>query len=226
MAAISRADLTESVIENGRICSHHFASGKPADLFDELNPDWLPTENLGHSKVNRKRVVMGEERYQRKKARVDAVHSQMLELSNSTSADANSDHKEGSSSNSRDEQHMGQQIDNQTESELCTSEVQTTLTSHQITLTQQELNSAYEKIRLLEAQIAKIEPFTEATLQNDKCVQFYTGLPKFKLLKTIFDFVSPEKPSSTSAHTLAPFQEFIAVLIKLRLNPPLQDLAY
>lgn len=39
LAAISRADLTESKLENGRICSRHFISGKPADLFDTLNPD-------------------------------------------------------------------------------------------------------------------------------------------------------------------------------------------
>ena len=51
LAAISRADLMTSKLENGRICSRHFVSGQPADLFDELNPDWLPTLNLGHSKV-------------------------------------------------------------------------------------------------------------------------------------------------------------------------------
>ena len=34
--------------------------------------------------------------------------------------------------------------------------------------TQQELNSAYEKISLLEARMAKLEPFTEATFQNGK----------------------------------------------------------
>ena len=51
LAAISRDDLTDSKIENGRICSRHFISGKPADLYDHLNPDWLPTLNLGHSKI-------------------------------------------------------------------------------------------------------------------------------------------------------------------------------
>ncbi len=50
LVAISRADLTESKLENGRICSRHFISGKLADLFDSLNPDWLPTLHLGHSK--------------------------------------------------------------------------------------------------------------------------------------------------------------------------------
>ena len=37
LAAISREDLTDSKIENSRICSRHFISGKPADLYDSLN---------------------------------------------------------------------------------------------------------------------------------------------------------------------------------------------
>ena len=46
LAVISRDDLTESKLENERICSRHFIFGKPADLFDELNTDWLPTQHL------------------------------------------------------------------------------------------------------------------------------------------------------------------------------------
>ena len=66
LRAISRADLTTScsTVENGRICSEHFISGKPAALFDETNPSWLPTEKLGHEKVSRKRVAASQERYQ------------------------------------------------------------------------------------------------------------------------------------------------------------------
>ena len=108
---------------------------------------------------------MGEERYQRKKARserldaaqsllgisnstsemLDAAHI-LLDLSNNStsadSADTNTEGScvEGSSSNRRDEQHI--LIIEQDGSELWVSEVQTELTSHQITLTQQELNSA------------------------------------------------------------------------------------
>ncbi len=50
MAAISRVGLTDNIMKNNRICSRHFISGKPADLLDDTNPDWLPTQNLGHSK--------------------------------------------------------------------------------------------------------------------------------------------------------------------------------
>ena len=83
LAAISRDDLTGSKLENERICSRHFVSGKPADLFDELNPDWLPTQHLRpipmvHSRSNdRERSCSddhtghrSEDRYFRKKARM------------------------------------------------------------------------------------------------------------------------------------------------------------
>ena len=46
LAAISRDDLTETKLENDRICSRHFVSGKPAYLCDVTNPDWLPNGNV------------------------------------------------------------------------------------------------------------------------------------------------------------------------------------
>ena len=48
LRAIKRANPTEKILANDRICSRHFISGEPADLLDERNPDWLPTLHLGH----------------------------------------------------------------------------------------------------------------------------------------------------------------------------------
>ena len=56
LAAISRADVTDKILQNDRICSRHFISGKPASLYDLTNPDWLPTLFLGHSKVKARNV--------------------------------------------------------------------------------------------------------------------------------------------------------------------------
>ena len=50
-----------------KICSDHFFTGKPAALFNDTSPNWLPTENPGHSKVSRKCVATCLERYQRKR---------------------------------------------------------------------------------------------------------------------------------------------------------------
>ena len=47
LAAIGRKDLIGPKLGNARICSEHFVSGKPAALFDQCNPDWVPTLKLG-----------------------------------------------------------------------------------------------------------------------------------------------------------------------------------
>ena len=51
LAAISRDDLTESKLENDRVCGIHFHSGKAASLWDKFNLDWVPSLHLGHSKL-------------------------------------------------------------------------------------------------------------------------------------------------------------------------------
>ena len=50
ISAISREDLTDSILENDRDCSKHFVSGEPAKDWCRFNVDWLPTLCLGHSK--------------------------------------------------------------------------------------------------------------------------------------------------------------------------------
>ena len=65
--------------------------------------------------------------------------------------------------------------------------------------------------------------FTEAAMQDDQRVQFYTGLPNFSTLKAVFEFVSPEQ---STLSRLPPFQEFMMVLLKLTMNLPMKDLAY
>ena len=64
LAAIMRADLTEKILVNDRICSRHFLSWKPADLLDVYNPDWLPSLYLGNSKqVSETRAKAAEDRW-------------------------------------------------------------------------------------------------------------------------------------------------------------------
>ena len=72
---------------------------------------------------------------------------------------------------------------------------------------------------------AKQELFTEVYFKcGDDKVKFYTGLPGIDILMTTFNFVSPH--STRRSPSLSLFQEFIMVLMKLRLNVPLQDLAH
>ena len=51
LAAISRADLTEKILEIDRVGGIHFQSGKAAYLWNRFNPDWVPSLHLGHDKL-------------------------------------------------------------------------------------------------------------------------------------------------------------------------------
>ena len=50
ISAISRADLTDEILHNDRVCGRHFVSGQAAKAWDRYNVDWVPTLNLGHDK--------------------------------------------------------------------------------------------------------------------------------------------------------------------------------
>ena len=72
---------------------------------------------------------------------------------------------------------------------------------------------------------AVLQPFTEEYFVNhDDRVRFYTGFPGFDVLKATFPFISPFVTQRSKS--LSFFQEFIMVLMKLKLNVLLQDLAY
>ena len=60
--------------------------------------------------------------------------------------------------------------------------------------------------------------------KGDEKVRLYTGLPSYEVLLVIFEHVAPDVTRCTQS--LDRFQEFVLVLMKLRLNVPLQDLAY
>ena len=69
------------------------------------------------------------------------------------------------------------------------------------------------------------QPFCESYFSgDDHGVHFYTGLPCFSVLKTTFNHVAPHVDRSSKS--LTQFQEFILVLIRLRLYVFLQDLGY
>ena len=50
-------------------------------------------------------------------------------------------------------------------------------------------------------------------------------MPNIKIVKAVFDHVS-RTLSSDSSTKLSPFQELMCKLLKLRLNSPIEDLAY
>lgn len=87
-------------------------------------------------------------------------------------------------------------------------------------LLQEQNERSNLEMRLNRAQLN--EHFME---KREHAVKFYTGLPNFLTLMAVFDLVCPAVCNSDK-HSLTTFQEFLVTLIRLRLNVPLQDLAY
>ena len=69
MAAISRADIDTSGLHKYRICSRHFVSNYPADLYDSTNPAWLPILHLRHEKHGESVTSTLTSRYRRAQER-------------------------------------------------------------------------------------------------------------------------------------------------------------
>ena len=67
---------------------------------------------------------------------------------------------------------------------------------------------------------------TKIFFNSSEKVRFYTGLPSYEVLIVVFDHVAPHLSRRLGCTTLNRFQEFVMVLMKLRLNVPFQDLAY
>ena len=68
-------------------------------------------------------------------------------------------------------------------------------------------------------------PTREQLQAYKKLLIFYTGIPHFTLLLSPSEFVI-KAPSVSANNKLSPFDSFILTLMKLRLNPPNQDLAF
>ena len=215
IAALSRADLSERVIDNNRVCSRHFLSARPAELEDDLNPDWLPTQHLGHDNIDPEQT-QAIERYERSLARV--ARSERFEAAVSLlsiSETAPSAELDGTAC-----------LPARTDSKSS----QTDLKMSDNLLFSDELCLAQEAVKDLKLQLTLSEPFSKESVQHasassKRFILFYTGLPNWDVLHSVFELVAPTEPVKTPTK-LTQFQEFMLTLIKLRLNPPMEDLAY
>ena len=236
LAAISRLGLTEKILKNDRVCSKHFVSGKPADLLEDTSPDWLPSLNLGHSKS--RLLAKATERWERRKARQGVPvrqgvaerqeAAQTLFLSASIQADTVSCSSASKSLVINSMTNNPQEEQNETILTGDCVEPKNTEDVSTQTSTDLKIDSSIQT-EDQNVQCCKQNPisnfFSENALQKDELVQFYTGLPNLKVLKAVFTLIVPVISADFNSK-LGQFQEFIIVLMKLRLNCQVQDLAY
>ena len=65
----------------------------------------------------------------------------------------------------------------------------------------------------------------EEMIGDDSKVKYFTGLPSYGILKTVVDFIYP-CINDSSRSSLSPFNQFLMVLVRLRMNMDVQHLAY
>ena len=221
--------MTESKLENDRVCGIHFHSGKAPSLWDKFNLDWVPSLHLGHSKLKnsdqqekqQERAQSIRERRKLERAREDQDQAVKEKMSREDESEAHGDRIRDISFTVQDgedltevpdEEEEGNNMAMQTEpSELMQSgSTQTEQCDYMFRTPNPWMP---EKSTVFEQEFFK---------GDDGKVRFYTGIPSRELLMKTFSFVSPH----VNRHSLplSKFQEFVLVLIKLRLAVPHQDL--
>ena len=234
----------KDILESERVCDRHFVAGKAAATWDKHNISWVPTLNLG------KRVYKGneqkeqnqkaaEERAKRaKERRKRSIERQEVEVPEkrkhlNVSGDRGVDihFMETSTSTSTEEVEEDPGIANATEMEPSEASNSTTGTTSDdenyaegsISEPSKDAETQTEEFEYMFYRPAYQAPDREYFRCDDK-VCFYTGLPSYQVLVATFNHVAPHVSRRTQA--LDPFQEFVLVLIKLRLNVPFKDMAY
>ncbi|KAG0411349.1 hypothetical protein HPB47_002621 [Ixodes persulcatus] len=101
----------------------------------------------------------------------------------------------------------------------------TDITLQSLALVEDENRQLMSDLRDARAKLAAHCLDEDAFQENKDMVPFYTGLPNFAILLAVFQLIQ-SRVSHNDRNCLTKFQEMIVFLIRLRLNTPLQDLAY
>ena len=236
ISAISRGDTdTKNVLESERVCERHFVSGRPSPNWNKFNVDWIPTLNLGKRIHKQKDVEAATKRAERAKARRKSVIEQQEKeaakkrklLDQSGEHVANIGFREASTSTSSEivEDHSGeiQPEEPDISSVACASNEETMAAEFAI-FPPVDAETQTEDFEYMFDRPSGYQAPDRDFFQTDDKVRFYTGLPSFEILMVAFEYVSPHVTRKTQS--LSRFQEFVMVLMELRLNVPLQDPAY
>ncbi|PFX14829.1 hypothetical protein AWC38_SpisGene20985 [Stylophora pistillata] len=249
ISAVSRGDTKEKrVLESERVCSLHFVSGKAAAVWDKYNVDWVPTVNLGKPKdlQRSKEKDLQREAVECRAERAKDRRKRSLERQEMEAAKKRKElDKSGSIV-----QKIDFCIDDSSTGKLLCSEPscskdfydgecetvgETTLHMVENSTSTEDFEIVCEGSSNTDTQINEFNyMFTSSVYRapdegffdsSDK-IRFYTGLPSYEVLMVVFEHVAPHVARKHGSTILSSFQEFVMVLMKLRLDMPFQDLAY
>ena len=119
-----------------------------------------------------------------------------------------------------------QQVEDEQQSDHEKVSVMTDMSTSYISQLEEEAQRLHEENHQLK-QALESEQLTEKAFKSfpSSKIKHFTGLPSFLTLMAVLNFIAPLVPNN-SCSTLPKFQEFLMVLLKLRLNLGNQYLAY
>ena len=202
LAAINRQDIKPANFPYTRVCSDHFISGKPAGLYDTTNPDWIPTLKLGHQ-LMKPGDLCRHTRAVARDAKKRKIEEDTIQSATTMASDVESD----CTSNSED---LADEIEK---------------LNIDLKKTKEELLSVSMNLEKTHKELMAYRLDEEGFRDNDEKVCYYLGLPKWDVLLAVFTFLQPYL-SNDSRRSLSPFQQLLLVLMRLRLDLSVQDLAY
>ncbi|XP_057683201.1 uncharacterized protein LOC130911752 [Corythoichthys intestinalis] len=237
VAAVRRKNISFDHISPGmKVCSRHFASGKPASEMQTTHPDWAPSLFLDGPEV--KRITSA--RYKRLRwRRVFAVTSAVKDQLSAVPLQAEQAMQTMDKGAVHDDGDVAEEELLQAEQAMQTmdkgavhddgdvaEEESTDETVAECDLCQprlEEINRLMEENRRLNKELEK-RAMGEEFLKDDTKVEYYTGLPDMEVLMGLLSCILPRL--STPTGTLSPFQMLFLTLMHLKLNLPLQHIAH
>ncbi|XP_059902903.1 uncharacterized protein LOC132453873 [Gadus macrocephalus] len=222
VAAVRRANITFNYAPASmKVCSRHFHTGKPAYEMFESHPDWAPSLNLGHDEANAAETEQSVRHTSKAELRPIAADDPEPTEDHPEPAENRTDpvgnYAEPASiiveltEEAAGEAGGGPAPKEMIECDFCGYR-------------RAEINRLLKENRELKCALAKRNMDEESLKEDNMKVKYYTGLPCFGLLMSMLSTVMPCLP--TSVRTLTPFQMVFLTLMRLRLNLPLQHLAY
>ena len=189
LAAISREDIDVNELHKYRICSLHFVSKWPADLYDTTNPNWLPSMNLGHDKsssgqTNSNVVVERWERAQEREQRRAYIQEVYGLLPDVVASETDLIIKEEITVIVTEQIEIAWQY---FKPKSVTEEIAVCSCSSKVEALERELVESKSNTRILAEKLEKLPPvpFCEESLVSDEMVRFYTGMPNIKIVKAV-----------------------------------------
>uniref|UniRef100_A0A1A8LX43 THAP-type domain-containing protein n=3 Tax=Nothobranchius pienaari TaxID=704102 RepID=A0A1A8LX43_9TELE len=241
VAAVGRKDITfKTAPSHMRVCSLHFHKGQPAYEMMETDPDWAPSLHMGHNSVRPTDTSRAARRMARLQLRQetsgwpskakDVKSEDWAPTLNLCYLKCN----EGPQTEACKQPCTEEVADfNDVLSdggspipyvELVEDECQTDLTMVDLTRLEDAVKDYTSDICGLREKLQNTK-FTQETFQDNEKTKFYTGLPNFLVLMQIFQLCE-QFITVSSISALSKFEQFIMVLMHLRLNLQFQDLAY